>query len=85
MKAEAGQFMLWRFLTRRGWWQAHPFSLSAVPDGRRLRFTVKEIGDDTRWMRRVRPGTRVFAARNNVFCVSASATLPSAECATALA
>src|SRR5579884_604669 len=22
---EPGQFLTWRFLTRRGWWQAHPF------------------------------------------------------------
>ena len=31
LEAEAGQFFLWRFVTREGWWQAHPFSLSAPP------------------------------------------------------
>lgn len=36
--------MLWRFLTRGRWWQAHPFSLSAAPDGRSLRLTVKAVG-----------------------------------------
>jgi predicted ferric reductase len=61
LAAEPGQFFLWRFVTRQGWWQAHPFSLSAVPDGRRLRFTVKELGDHSRAVASVRPGTRVFA------------------------
>ena len=43
--AQAGQFFMWRFLTREGWWQAHPFSLSAAPNGRWLRLTVKALGD----------------------------------------
>ncbi len=60
-RATAGQFFLWRFLTRDGWWRAHPFSLSAVPDGHYLRITVKELGDFTRSMRSLKPGTRVFA------------------------
>jgi predicted ferric reductase len=59
--ADAGQFFLWRFLTRDGWWQAHPFSLSAAPDGRALRITVKDLGDYTHRMRHLRPGGRVFA------------------------
>ena len=33
LPARAGQFFLWRFLTRDRWWQANPFSLSAAPDG----------------------------------------------------
>ncbi len=33
LHARAGQFFLWRFLTRGRWWKAHPFSLSAAPDG----------------------------------------------------
>ncbi|WP_209442748.1 ferredoxin reductase family protein, partial [Streptomyces resistomycificus] len=33
MPAQAGQFFLWRFLTRDRWWQVNPFSLSAAPDG----------------------------------------------------
>ena len=32
--AHAGQFFLWRFLARRVWGTAHPFSLSAAPGGR---------------------------------------------------
>jgi len=61
LQAEAGQFFLWRFLTRRGWWQAHPFSLSAAPNPSWLRIMVKASGDFTRELQTVRPGTRVFA------------------------
>jgi len=59
--ARAGQFFTWRFLTREHWWEAHPFSLSAAPDGRRLRITVKAIGDYTRRLTAIPPGTRVIA------------------------
>ena len=58
--ARAGQFFIWRFLSRRHWWEAHPFSLSAAPDGRRLRITVKGLGDHTRSLHDVEPGTRVI-------------------------
>jgi predicted ferric reductase len=61
MTAQAGQFFLWRFLTRDSWWQAHPFSLSAAPDGRSLRITVKGLGDFSSRVRELRPGTHVFA------------------------
>jgi predicted ferric reductase len=60
LKARTGQFFTWRFLTRHHWWEAHPFSLSAAPDGRRLRITVKGLGDYTTSLRDVRPGTRVI-------------------------
>ena len=40
-----GQFLQWRFLRRGLWWQAHPYSLSAAPDRRTLRITVKDLGD----------------------------------------
>ncbi len=59
--AEAGQFFMWRFLTREGWWQAHPFSLSAAPNGRWLRFTVKALGDHSALVGGLHPGTRVLA------------------------
>ena len=54
-----GQFAHWRFLTRGLWWQAHPYSISGVLDGR-LRITVRAIGDHSHALRRLRPGTRVF-------------------------
>jgi predicted ferric reductase len=59
--AQPGQFLLWRFLTRATWWQAHPFSLSSIPDRRHLRITVKAVGDHSQWLQHVHRGTRVFA------------------------
>jgi ferredoxin-NADP reductase len=59
--ARPGQFFLFRFLTRDRWWEAHPFSLSAAPDGRALRITVKALGDFTARVGAVEPGTRVIA------------------------
>ena len=44
LRAEPGQFFLWRFLDRRRIWSAHPFSLSAAPDGKPLRITVSSPG-----------------------------------------
>jgi ferredoxin-NADP reductase len=41
------------------WWQAHPFSLSALPRPPFLRLTVKGIGDYSSAVARLRPGTRV--------------------------
>ncbi len=56
-----GQFFLWRFLTGTGWAQAHPYSLSAAPNDRYLRITVKDLGDDTHRLQTLHPGVRVFA------------------------
>jgi predicted ferric reductase len=61
LDAEAGQFFLWRFLTGTGWAKAHPYSLSAVPNDRYLRITVKDVGDDSHRVQFLRPGVRVFA------------------------
>jgi predicted ferric reductase len=61
LKAEPGQFFLWRFLARDSWWASHPFSLSAAPTDSSLRITVKALGDFSGKIRRVRPGTRVVA------------------------
>ena len=55
-----GQFLVWRFLDGQRWWQAHPFSLSAPPDGRELRITVKNIGDFTARVAGLKPGTPVL-------------------------
>ena len=60
MPVLAGQFMHWRFLAPGHWHQAHPFSLSAAPDGRRLRITVKDRGGHTSGLAGLRPGTRVI-------------------------
>jgi predicted ferric reductase len=61
LRAEAGQFFRWRFLTGGRWWQAHPFSLSTAPNERFLRLTVKTAGDHTGGLGRLRPGVRVLA------------------------
>ena len=55
-----GQFFQWRFLTRGVWWQAHPFSLSHVPHEHRMRITVKDLGDHSRELGTMAPGTPVF-------------------------
>jgi predicted ferric reductase len=60
LRAQAGQFMLWRFITKGRWWQSHPFSLSAIPTGDSLRLTVKAVGDFSRAIGKLEPGTRVF-------------------------
>jgi predicted ferric reductase len=61
LDARAGQFFMWRFLTKQGWWQAHPFSLSAAPNGRWLRLTAKALGDHSGALGGLQPGTRVLA------------------------
>jgi predicted ferric reductase len=59
LPATAGQFLTWRFLTGPGWTRAHPYSLSAAPDGQSLRITVKDLGDGSALARGIRPGARV--------------------------
>ncbi|WP_030434155.1 ferredoxin reductase family protein [Actinoplanes subtropicus] len=62
LPAQAGQFMRWRFLTRNGWWQSHPFSLSAAPNSEWLRLTVTAVGGHTQRLAQMKPGTPVWAA-----------------------
>jgi len=59
LHAAPGQFFIWRFLTPGHWWSAHPFSLSAAPDGATFRITAKSVGDHTSRMRTIPVGTRV--------------------------
>ena len=61
LDAQPGQFFLWRFITPTGWFQAHPFSLSAAPRNDRLRITVKNLGDHSARLQRMGPGVRVLA------------------------
>jgi predicted ferric reductase len=61
LRAEAGQFFRWRFLTATTWRTAHPFSLSAVPAGDTLRITVKALGKGSKLIHAVRAGTLVLA------------------------
>ena len=59
LRATGGQFLVWRFLARGQWWQAHPYSLSAAPRGGRLRITVRALGAGSASLAGIRPGTRV--------------------------
>ncbi len=57
----AGHFMLFRFLSWGHLLTAHPYSISRLPRGGQLRITVGAIGDHSRSVRELRPGTLVFA------------------------
>lgn len=57
--AEAGQFATLRPLRWGLWWQPHPFSLSAAPSTDGLTFTIKDRGDASGAMTRLRVGDRV--------------------------
>ena len=56
-----GQFFMFRFLVPKLWWHAHPFSISAAPNGRYLRVTVRDLGDTSRALMSIPVGTRVIA------------------------
>jgi predicted ferric reductase len=56
----AGQFMLVRFLARGYRWEAHSFSLSGRPGGEGLRLSIKALGDFTRKVPALAPGTPVI-------------------------
>jgi predicted ferric reductase len=60
MPVRAGQFLNWRFLSPRLLLAAHPWSLSSAPDGNNLRITVRDLGDHSRELLGLRPGTRVL-------------------------
>ena len=60
LAAEGGQFFGWRFLTRGHFLMSHPYSLSAAPTDKYLRITVKDLGDHSRSVALLKPGTRVF-------------------------
>ena len=59
-RAEAGQFVRVRFLAPGFRWESHPFSLSQPPDGKGLRLTIKQLGDYTRRLPALQPGTRAI-------------------------
>ncbi len=59
LAVSGGQFFRWRFLTKELWWHAHPYSLSALPQPPYLRVTVKGLGDQSRAVAALKPGTRI--------------------------
>lgn len=59
LRVSGGQYFNVRAMTRDLWWQGHPFSVSAAPTTAGLRFTIKELGEDSTRLLTVRPGTRL--------------------------
>jgi ferredoxin-NADP reductase len=60
LDAQAGQFFNWRFNAPGLRAFAHPWSLSSVPSAHHLRLTVRDLGDHSRALARLKPGTRVL-------------------------
>ena len=60
LPVKSGQFFVWRFLDGAGWSRGNPYSLSARPHRNLLRITVKDLGDGSRRLADLRPGTRVL-------------------------
>jgi predicted ferric reductase len=60
LKARGGQFFTWRFLDHKAAWEGHPYSLSASPTNSHLRITVKDLGDHSKSLANLEPGTRVM-------------------------
>jgi predicted ferric reductase len=60
LRSAGGQFFVWRFWTPGTWWHSHPISLSAVATDAELRITVRDLGEGSRSISSVRPGTRVW-------------------------
>jgi predicted ferric reductase len=60
LAVRSGQYFVWRFLTRDGWWRGHPFSISSAPNGEWLRITIKDLGDWSNMLQHLSVGTRVF-------------------------
>ncbi len=59
LAVSGGQFFQWRFFTKELWWHAHPYSISALPSPPYIRLTVKGLGDQSRAVSQLKPGTRV--------------------------
>jgi predicted ferric reductase len=57
---QAGQFYMLRVMTATAWWRPHPFSISAAPNDRFVRFTIGKRGDDTAALQNIKPGTKVL-------------------------
>lgn len=60
MSAQGGQYFNLRLKAGKKWWEAHPYSLSHIPKDGILKFTVKELGDHSRWLKTLKPGTKVL-------------------------
>jgi ferredoxin-NADP reductase/DMSO/TMAO reductase YedYZ heme-binding membrane subunit len=59
LAVSGGQYFQWRFLTRRLWLHAHPYSLSALPQPPYMRVTIKGLGAHSSTAGSLRVGTRI--------------------------
>lgn len=59
VEALPGQFFFLRILTAKQWWRPHPFSMSASSNGKYLRFTIGDRGDDTKLIQNIKAGTPI--------------------------
>lgn len=59
-KYDAGQFAFWYFWQKGLRLQKHPFTISSSPGDDLLRLTPKAVGDYTKKLSELRPGTKVF-------------------------
>ncbi len=59
LKIKPGQFMIFHFLQKGFWFEAHPFSISKV-EGNELRISVKAVGDFTKRINELKVGTKVI-------------------------
>jgi len=57
---QAGQFYMLRILNKENWSKPHPFSISAAPNSRFVRFTIGARGDFTKALPGLKVGTKVF-------------------------
>lgn len=60
LKTKPGQFLKLRFLSKKFWFESHPFSSSMIPGDKKMRVTIKNSGDFTSRIADVRLGTRVI-------------------------
>lgn len=60
LNVSGGQFFQWRFVTPKLWWHSHPYSISSMPRPPFMRLTVKDLGDHSRSLSTLTPGTRVI-------------------------
>src|SRR3989339_745950 len=79
-KVQSGQFAIFRFLDKKRWWKAHPFSFSsAVVDGV-LRVTFKDLGDFTHELGTVSSGTSIIIDGPHGNFVTARSTRDTVVC-----
>jgi ferredoxin-NADP reductase len=76
LAAEGGQFFGWRFASKGHFLMSHPYSLSAAPTAHYLRITVKDLGDHSRSLGLLKPGTRVFVEGPYGAFTAGRATMP---------